>query len=153
MSKKLAPDVKLRRLIRRTVESKKNYLEKPERANYRLIISTFLEKFVLCEAGTKRALSSYYRNAGTPRDVEDINMPLPDITAALDEAGFDVSSMELDKMYKKNNKRGEKSARDLRNAIVHDLTAEDIDELVNRWQEIQATLDRYLSILQRETLD
>ena len=153
MSKKLAPDVKLRRVIRRTVESKRNYLEKPERAGYRLIICTFLEKFVLCEAGTKRALSSYYRNAGNPKNVEDMNMPLTDITAALDEAGFDVNAMQLDKMFKKNNKRGEKSARDLRNAIVHDLTAEDIDELINRWQEIQATLDLYLSILQREPLD
>ncbi len=153
MSKKLPEDVKLRRRIRRTVESKKNYLDKPGRETYRQIIGAFLEKFVLCEAGTKKALSSYYQKNGNPKEIEDINMPLTDIKKALEDAGFDINSMPVDGMFKKNNNRGAKSARDLRNAIVHDLSSEDIGELVDRWSDIEATLDSYLSWLQKEPLD
>ena len=153
MAKKLPEDVKLRRKVRRTTESKKNYLDKSGRENYRQIISVFLEKFVLCEVGTKKALSAYYSNNGDPKDVEDINMPITDIRKALDNAGYDTTFMELEKMFKKNNKRGEKSARDLRNGIIHELASEDIDELVTRWDDIQAALDKYLSHLQSEPLD
>lgn len=153
MSKKLPEDVKLRRSIRRSVESKKNYLDKPNRENYRQIISAFLEKFILCEVGTKRAIQAYYINNGDIRDIEDVNMPLYDIRIALSKAGFNVDSMSLEKMFKKNNKRGEKSMRDLRNAIAHDLTANDIQELVDRWVEIQELLDSYLNQLQSEPLE
>lgn len=57
MAKKLAEDVKLRRVIRRAIESRKFFLDKPERADYRQKISIFLEKFVLCEVGTKKGSS------------------------------------------------------------------------------------------------
>ena len=153
MSKKLPEDVKLRRSIRRSIESKKNYLDKPNRENYRQIISVFLEKFILCEVGTKRAIQAYYINNGDTRDIEDVNMPLYDIRIALSKAGFSVDSMSLEKMFKKNNKRGEKSMRDLRNAIAHDLTANDIQELVDRWVEIQELLNSYLNQLQSEPLE
>ena len=153
MTKKLPEDVKLRRRIRRTVESKKNYLDKPGRENYRQTICTFLEKFVLCEVGTKKALSSYYQKNGNPKEVEDMTMSLTDIKKALEDAGFDISSMPLDEMYKKNCNRGAKSARDLRNAIVHDLSAEDINELIDRWSDIEAVLDSYLGQLQKEPLE
>ena len=153
MTKKLPEDVKLRRLIRRTVESRKNFLDKPDRSNYRQIISTFLEKYILCEAGTKRALSAYYSSKGDTKEIKDINMPITDIKAALINAGFETNTMELDKMFKKDGLRGERSARDLRNAIVHDLSVNDIDELVKRWEDIQKTLDSYLSCLQNEALE
>ena len=80
-------------------------------------------------------------------------MPITDIKAALINAGFETNTMELDKMFKKDCLRGERSARDLRNAIVHDLSVNDIDELVKRWEDIQKTLDSYLSCLQNEPLE
>ena len=79
LSKKLDDDVKLRRKIRRTIESKKNYLDKEDRANYRQIISQFLEKFTLCEAGTKKALSAYYKSIQEEKDIVDITMNISDI--------------------------------------------------------------------------
>lgn len=153
MSKKLDEDVKLRRLIRRTIESKKNYLDKEHRANYRLIISQFLEKFTLCEAGTKRALAAYYKSEQQTKDVTDITMDISDIKRALTFAGFDTETLQIEKMFRKGYPRGSISVRDLRNGIIHDLRAEDIDELVDRWDDIQEIMDNYLNILQKEPLN
>lgn len=43
-------------------------------------------------------------------------------------------------MFKKNNARGSKSARDIRNAITHDYSVNDIQELIDRWDEFQEML-------------
>lgn len=153
MAKKLPEDQKLRRVIRRAVESRRNFLDKPERMDYRQKVCVFLEKFILCEVGIKKALGSYYKNHGEEKAVEDINMPMDHITNALTEAGFDISGIDLNKMFRKNNKRGERSARDLRNSIVHDMSVNDIHELVDRWDEIEAMLDDFLAMLVREPLD
>ena len=153
MAKKLAEDVKLRRVIRRAIESRKFFLDKPERADYRQKISIFLEKFVLCEVGTKKALVKYYENKGNDKNVEAINMPIDDIRKALEFAGFDITEMSIEKMFKKNNARSSKSARDIRNAIAHDWSVNDIQELIDRWDEFQEILYNYIGIILREPLE
>ena len=45
---------------------------------------------------------------------------------------FNRTEMSIEKMFKKNNARGSKSARDIRNAISHDWSVNDIQELIDR---------------------
>lgn len=153
MSKKLTEDQKLRRLIKRNIESRENFLNKVGREHYREIISIFLERFILCEVGMKKALAAYYKSKGEERSIEDINMPITDIRNALGYAGLEVEVDIINKMFKKNTIRGEKSVRDLRNAIAHELSVNDIQELVDRWTEIDSLLADFQNILVSEPLE
>ena len=45
---------------------------------------------------------------------------------------FNRTEMSIEKMFKKNNARGSKSARDIRNAISHEWSVNDIQELIDR---------------------
>ena len=121
--RKLSEEQKLRNRIIQNVNSRSNFLN---REGYRDIKNTFIEKYVLTEIAVKNVLTSYYKNKGEPKDVESIEMGMSTIEAALKQAGYNFDDDILIRMYKARQKRGERSARDLRNGIVHDLNVNDI---------------------------
>lgn len=138
--KKQTDERELRKRILKNVCLKMNFLDK---ANNRAVKDQFIEKFVLCEIATKNVLSYY----GKEKDVEKIKMRLDTIKVALCHAQYDVDNEMLEKMFKAKKKRGERSARDLRNGIVHDLKVPDIQEVIGRKDELFNLMDRYLEIL------
>ena len=144
MAKKLTDEQKRRNRVIHNVTSKKNYLDKED---HRLIKDAFLEKFVLCEVPTKAALSFYYAQNGEPKDVESIEIAYTTIRAALKKSGYEPDDDILRRVFKANNKRGEKSARDLRNGIVHDLNVNDLMEVMDRKDELFKLLDDYYEFL------
>ena len=74
-------------------------------------------------------------------------MGLPTIKAALKHAQYDVRNENLEKIFKAKKRRGERSARDLRNGIVHDLTEPDLQELIKRKNELFRLLDDFTTLL------
>lgn len=137
--KKQTDERGLQKRILDNVCSKMNFLDK---ANNRAAKDQFIEKFVLCEIATKNVLSYY----GKEKDVKKIKMRSDTIKAALRHAQYDVDNEMLEKMFRAGKKRGERSARDLRNGIVHDLKVTDIQEVIGRKDELFNLMDRYLEI-------
>lgn len=167
MAKKLSEEVKARRKVRRTIESKGNFLDKPNREDYRSIVFTFLEKYFLCEIGTKKAImchdkikpeipSSIVEKSVKKKSVEnkdEMELAYNSIEKKLRELGFEVDHMNIDEMFKKKEKKGEKSARDLRNKIVHEMSVNDIQEVVDRWDYFEQLLDNYIDYMCKEPLE
>ncbi len=147
MAKKLTDEQKRRKRIIHNVTSKKNYLDKED---HRSIKDQFLEKFILCEIPTKLVMKYYYSQKGEAKEVDSIEMAYPTIIAALKKSGYDPDEDMLKKVFKADEKRGEKSARDLRNGIVHDLNVKDLMEVMDRKNELFKLLDDYYEFLIQE---
>ena len=113
--KKLSDEQKIRNKIRQNVISKRNFLDKDSN---RAIKDQFVEKFVLCEIALKSVLSNYYKTQGKEKEIDNIEMGLSSIKAALKLAHYDIKDENLEKLFKARRKRGERSARDLRNGIT-----------------------------------
>lgn len=141
--KKQSDEQKLQNRIAQNVCSKKNFLDK---ADNRVAKNVFIEKFVLCEIATKSVLSYYYKVNGKEKADKNIELGLNTIKPALHLAKYDIADEVLEKMFKAKMKRGERSARDLRNGIVHDLAVRDIQEVISRKDELFNLMDNYLSI-------
>ena len=62
-------------------------------------------------------------------------------------SGYDPDDDMLKRVFKANGKRGERSARELRNGIVHDLSIRDLMELMDRKAELFELLDDYFEFL------
>ena len=77
-------------------------------------------------------------------------MAYPTIITALKKSGYDPDEDMLKKVFKADEKRGEKSARDLRNGIVHDLNVKDLMEVMDRKNELFKLLDDYYEFLIQE---
>lgn len=118
-----------------------------DKEEHRFTKDTFLEKFIFCEIPTKAALDFYYAQKGEQKDVKSITMSYSIIKAALKKSGYNPDEDILEKVFKANNKKGEKSARDLRNGIVHDLNVKDLMEVMSRKDELFKLLDDYYEFL------
>ena len=145
MAKKaITEEEKLRNKVIQNVNSRRNFLN---RNGYRTTINLFVEKYILTEIAVKNVLSDYYKKKKEPKEVESIEMGITTIKAALKQAGYVIDGDIIDKMYKAKQKRGEKSARDLRNGIIHDLNVKDVQEVIDRKEELDELLDIFLIML------
>ena len=140
MAKKLTDEQKRRNRIIHNVTSKKNYLDKEDRRSTK---DLFLEKFILCEIPTRLILTYYFSQNGEAKEVDSVEMAYTTIIAALKKSGYNPDEDMLKKVFKAKEKRGEKSARDLRNGIVHDLNIYDLMEVMDRKNELFKLLDDY----------
>lgn len=142
--KKVTDEEKLRNKIIQNVNSRRNFLN---RDGYRDAKDSFIEKFILTEIAVKSILADYYKKKGENKEVESIEMGITTIKAALKMAGYAIDDDIVDKMYKAKQKRGVRSARDLRNGIVHDLNVKDIQEVFDRKTELDDLLNTFLDSL------
>lgn len=147
--KKLSEEQKLRNRLVQNVNSRRNFLN---REGFRDAKNAFLEKFILCEIAIKIILTNYYKNIGEEKKVESVEMGLTTIKAALKLAGYAPDDDMLNKMFLAKRARGQRSARDLRNGIVHDLSVNDIQEVVNRREELNQLLDGFFAFLVNPTV-
>ncbi len=141
---KLTDEQKRRNRVNHNVTSKINYLNKD---NHRAIKDSFLEKYTLCEIPIKAALAYYYEQKGCPKEVDSIDIAYTIIRPALRLSGYEIEDDVLIRMFKSGENRNYKSARDLRNGIVHDLNVQDIIEVVSRKDELFLLLDSLCSTL------
>lgn len=142
--KKLSDEQKLKNKVVQNITSKKNFLDKSDN---REVKDTFLEKFILCEIGLKTVLNYYYKYQGQEKEATDIEMGLSTIKAALKLVQYNIPDDTLERMFKAKKKRGERSVRDLRNGIVHDLTIPDLQEVIARKDELFGLMDEFVAAL------
>lgn len=114
----------------------------------RLAKDQFLEKFMVCETLCKRIQEAYYTSTGKPKEMRDIKLNLTDIKAAMKYAGYVIPDKAmLSDIFSCEKKRGNKSAKELRNGIVHSLQVEDINEVFDRRLFLTTRMDEYLQLI------
>ena len=105
----------------------------------------FLDKYILCEETCKTVLMDYFlkENKKTVK-ADDIKLNLSQIVPAFKLAKIPVDKEVLEKIFGAETIRGSKSAKKLRNGIVHAMNKNDILEVQSREQELFEYMDEYI---------
>ncbi|MCX0438198.1 hypothetical protein [Aeromonas veronii] len=101
--------------------------------------AAFLFSFISAES-LLRSVWAYYRQ--TPET--PMTLQLPEIKKSLKHFNIQVNEQALETLLGSSSKRGQKSARNLRNGMAHHWQKEDCAEAVARLSEFQRCVDHLI---------
>lgn len=116
-------------------------------------VTEFLEAFCFFEA-LVRTIGKYYRarNGALPKSEVHEPLNLDVVDRSFKHFGIALSAQELNLLLSSGSrKRGSKSARNLRNGVVHTWAKEDRTEICDRFARLKGVLDRGVEAIQRRT--
>ena len=131
--------------VRATLEKKETFIKNQEQTVCRY---QFLDEFVLCEVVCKSVVSMYRKNNKTFTSEKDLKLDMKEIPAALKYAGYVIDLDVLNPIFAGSGnyrRRGSKSAKQLRNAIIHNLSEPDVLEMYNRYEYLHNTMNSFLN--------
>ncbi len=145
-------------MLRKIRKIKKKYYR--EKANSQLILmqktaldemhsdmrTRFLDCFAMCDATCKIFLKKYCdirKQEGAKKIKCELSMNI--IPSALTMFEFEIERNLLNRIFSAENKRGRKSAKMLRNGLVHELNNEDMEEVVERFEQLINDMNLFLS--------
>mgnify|MGYP001668270831 CR=1 FL=1 len=110
----------------------------------------FIDRFTLCDLSCKTILE-YYKKA-KKQESEDFKLVLDMriIPHAFAWAGIEIERNVLNRIFggsKSFKNRGTKSAKKLRDGIVHAMNTEDLQEMLKRQDELISLMDLYLGVM------
>lgn len=124
----------LRQLIARLSPVRKNSDE-----------TAFLFSFISAESLLRRVWAYYRQTEDTP-----VSLLLPEIKKALKFFHIVVNDQALDKLFGPSNIRHQKSARKLRNGMVHNWQKDDCAEAVLRLCEFQGCVEHLIEQIEQK---
>lgn len=107
----------------------------------------FLSKFALCEIACKSVIEYYKKAQDESVDIKEIKLDMRSIPAAFAKFNYDIDRHILTDIFGASKKRGQKSAKKLRDCIVHALSEEDILEVIDRRAYLYSVMDSFLSVI------
>ncbi len=108
----------------------------------------FIDKFTLCDLTCKAVLESYEKAKGTFKQGSFMDLNMKRIPSAMNHFGLSIPKHILNGVFggsAQYKKRGTKSAKKLRDGIVHGMNKEDIKEVVSRNTDLNNLMDTFLS--------
>ena len=131
--------------IKKIIERSNNVLDTD---NNRIIVSEFLEKYIKCEIICKQIIKKYLDLIGEEYEEETIPCSLNDIKRAIScyEINFNSPKL-LTRLWSKNDKKGEKAIRVLRNKIVHELNESSLVEVIERKKKLHDDMDLFINTI------
>lgn len=108
----------------------------------------FIDKFTLCDVTCKAVLESYAKAKGTYKPGKFVDLNMKSIPHAMNYFGLSIPKHVLNGVFGgtgQYKKRGTKSAKKLRDGIVHAMNKEDISEVVSRYDDLMTLMDTFLS--------
>ena len=131
--------------IKKIIERANNVLDTD---NNRIIVSEFLEKYIKCEIICKQIIKKYLDLIGEEYEEETIPCSLNDIKRAVScyEINFNSPKL-LTRLWSKNDKKGEKAIRVLRNKIVHELNESSLVEVIERKKKLHDDMDLFINTI------
>ena len=116
--------------------------------NHRQIKDRFLEKYSKCEVLCRPLLRNYLKSIDEYSTDEDMGMELQNIKDALSDASyiFDDDKL-LTRIWGKGKEKGSSSCRFLRNKIIHELMGRALREVVERNDELNADMDKFIEVI------
>lgn len=116
-------------------------------SRYVQVKDEFLSKFALCEIACKSVIEYYKKAQDESVDIKDIKLDMRSIPAAFSKYNYDIDRRILTTIFGSDKKRGKKSAKKLRDCIVHALSEEDILEVIARKEYLYSVMDTFLTII------
>ena len=110
------------------------------------VVYIFIKNFIICETCYKIILDRYLKLKKKKTTLpENMKIHLTQVTAALSYCGFDFDAHIIESIFKSKTKRGQNSAKILRNGIVHNLQIEDIKEVILRKDELFTYMNTFIN--------
>ena len=97
-------------------------------------------------------LQAYHKSEGKEVALKDEKLIMNSILAAMKWAKMDFAKEELEAMFSSQGefkKRGSKSAKMLRHGSMHEHNEYDIQEILDRFAELDARMDDFLDRIRR----
>lgn len=116
-------------------------MEDAERMQVR---KTFINKFVLCEIACKHIIEAYKRHKKDLKPGEYVTLDMRSIPSALNDYGYDIPKHILSDIFSGGKKRGSKSAKKLRDGIMHAMNEDDLNEIIDREDFLHSRMDEFL---------
>ncbi|MBQ0065734.1 MAG: hypothetical protein KBT48_08195 [Firmicutes bacterium] len=135
-------------------EVRKKYAEitqKLEEPGVREVRDIFIEKFILCETLYKMVLKKYLIINKKYNPNHTLTIQILQVKTALSLAGYSFEDNLLEKIFSGAGiykKRGSKSAKLLRNGIEHEMNKGDLQEVLDRQNELLTDMDHFLHWIQ-----
>lgn len=108
----------------------------------------FINKFVLCEIACKHIIEAYKRHKKDLNPGEYITLDMRHIPAAMTLYGFSIPKHVLSDVFGSGKKRGQKSAKKLRDGIMHAMNEEDLNEVIDREEFLFRRMEEFLNHFQ-----
>lgn len=111
----------------------------------------FIDKFTLCDLTCKVAIEYYKNSKGEYKPNEHAKLDMRIIPSAMYYLQIPIEKHILNSIFGgsgKYKKRGAKSAKKLRDGIVHGMNENDIKEVVSRYEELNKTMNEFLSFFE-----
>ena len=114
--------------------------------NNRNIIFEFLEKYIVCEVLCKFIIKKYLIDIGEEFEEDIIPFSLNDIKHAFSLYKIKFNNTKLlYQMWSKENKKGERSIRVLRNKIIHELNESCLIEVIEKKEILNNEIDIFIN--------
>lgn len=116
--------------------------------DHRAIKNIFLEKYSKCEVLCRPLLRDYLKSIGEYTTDEEMGMELQNIKDALSDASYIFEDNKLlTRIWGKGKEKGSSSCRFLRNKITHELMERALHEVVERKDDLNADMDKFIETL------
>ncbi len=109
------------------------------------MINSFIEKYSICEIVYKVVLKDHQTNKKDDVKDETLKVDMRQVPHALNYAGYDFDSALLDHLFGSNETVNYKSAKKLRDELMHSQKKSSIQELTDREQELHGYMDEFLN--------
>lgn len=107
-------------------------------------IQRFKEKFGICEIVYKVILDDHQFNK-TGKHPERMKVDMTQVPYALTYAGYDYDKNLLINLFGREDRKGRRSVKKLRDSLTHSMNQNAIDELLDREAELYGYMDLFLA--------
>ena len=108
------------------------------------MIADFKEKFSICEIVYKVILEDHQFNK-TGQHIDRLQVTMKQVPHALAYAGYDFDKDLLTKLFGAEEKIGSRSVKKLRDALTHSMNDKAVNELFDRYEELNGYMDSFLN--------
>lgn len=133
------------------IQDVQNYLnENPEILN---AVNEFKNQFTFLEMAYKNLLKSYLSTTNKVDKENDLRLNLNQIPAVLKFHKINISEDILNSIFSMKDKyikRNTKSAKALRNAVTHEMTIQDLNEIYSRRNELSLKMKEFSEKLNKQ---
>jgi prephenate dehydrogenase len=117
-----------------------------ENKEMKQMIDNFKEKFTMCEIVYKVILEDHQHNK-TGSQGTFLKIDMRQVPYALDYAGYTFEKDFLEKLFGSETRVGKRSVKKLRDALTHKLPKSALNELQERYDELNELMDQFLNTI------
>lgn len=111
----------------------------------------FIIDFTACEVGYKTLLESYLKSRGKACTVENLTIYPNQVSHVLKYADVDLDNDDIKTIFNKYvEKTRRHEARGMRNALTHEPTSKDLNELAKRKPDYMDAMHQFISAINNE---